>query len=133
MRAKSKIVHNFTKNEYFLMKFSEVVKLMSSATSQSLSANGQVWTTFWTDFHFKFQLFRYISTDEIFRFPRKSQNIFVQSKISRWKKKIFVQIFFYIKFRYFTIDCAQKIAKIRRLYPYIEDISITSSVLLILK
>ena len=55
MRATSKIVHNFTKNEYFLMKFSEVVKLMSSATSQSLSANGQVRTTFRRDFHFKFQ------------------------------------------------------------------------------
>ena len=44
-RATSKILDNFAKNEYFWMKFSEVVKLVSTATSQSLSTNGQVWTT----------------------------------------------------------------------------------------
>ena len=41
-RATSKILDNFTKNEYFWTKLSEVVKLMSTATSQSLSTNGQV-------------------------------------------------------------------------------------------
>ena len=39
------------------MKISEVVKLMSTATSQSLSTNGQVWTTFRTSFGFKFHCF----------------------------------------------------------------------------
>ena len=86
IEVKSKIVHNFTKNKYFLMKFSEVVKLVGSATSQSLSTNGQVWTTFRTGLDFKFQLFHQISALDIPEYWRgigSSSPIFARSH-AKW-------------------------------------------------
>ena len=101
LRVKSKIGHNFTKNGYFLMKFWEVVKLISSATSQSLSTNGQVWTTFRTSFGFKFHIFCCVANLKPLHNPSKTIDFhqLQNFKMNFLHEKIFfvIRVFFYIQ------------------------------------
>ena len=101
--VKSKIVDNFTKNQYFLMKFSEVVKLMSTATSQSLSTNGQVWTTFWMSFGSKFHFFAVWPIQKSSKNHRFSRTYFFSNRKIFMKKISF--FFLVFVFMFFGAGC----------------------------
>ena len=96
LRATSKILDNFTKNEYFWAKLSEVVKLMSTATSQSLSTNGQVWSTLRAVLVLNFHFFSFEARSQNHRF---SPNWNFENKISGRKK-----IWFFSK-HFFRVLC----------------------------
>ena len=92
LRATSKILDNFTKNEYFWAKLSEVVKLMSTATSQSLSTNGQVWSTLRAVLDLNFHFFSFEPRSKNHRFSPKWK---FENKFSGRKKiRFFLKHFF---------------------------------------